>query len=503
MKTLYRASRVHTQADPATAEWLLVDERHVERVGVGDPPAADRVVDLPATTIVPGFIDAHVHLTGTGLKATGLDLSRADSAEAVLRAVREAASGSPRRLIGQGWDESGWAEPWPPTVEELDAASSVPVVLVRADGHVSLANSAALRESGAVELEGVGRDDSGQPTGLLSADANAAVQRWYFDSLSDSEIEFAQLEGASIAASRGVTCVHEMSIPAKRGRREFEVLMGQITKLPTYVVPYFGELDIPFAIDHSVMRLGGDLFLDGSLGARTAALSDAYEDEESSGVLYHEDDELAEAFHNAHLAGMQVGVHAIGDAAIEQALRVWERVYRALDSRLRRHFRARRHRIEHFETPRLDQLERAAALGLAVSVQPPFDAAWGGAGGMYERRLGAARSARMNPFRSMLERGLLVGTGSDAPVCDLDPLATVAAVEHHHDPAQRLSRVEAIRLGTIGAARLAHLEDKKARLHPGAHADFVAYDVDPFEAADLAGLAPVLTVSQGREVHAA
>ena len=109
----------------------------------------------------------------------------------------------------------------------------------------------------------------------------------------------------------------------------------------------------------------------------------------------------------------------------------------------------------------------------------------------------------MNPFRTMLERGIEVGIGSDAPITPLDPMAALEALEHHHDPAQRLSRAEAIRLHTVGSARVGHHEDKKGSLGPGRHADFAAYDVDPLDEPSLDGLAPVLTVSLGREVFAA
>jgi predicted amidohydrolase YtcJ len=122
---------------------------------------------------------------------------------------------------------------------------------------------------------------------------------------------------------------------------------------------------------------------------------------------------------------------------------------------------------------------------------------------MYERRLGTNRAARMNPFRTFLERGVEMGAGSDSPVTPLDPMAGIRAFETHHDPRQRLSRGEAIRLFTSGAARLAHLEGKKGRLEPGVQADFCAYDVDPTEAPGTEDPRPVLTVSLGREVFAA
>jgi len=115
-------------------------------------------------------------------------------------------------------------------------------------------------------------------------------------------------------------------------------------------------------------------------------------------------------------------------------LMAWERVYQSLDSRERRHFRARRHRIEHFEMASTGQVERTAMLGLAVSVQPAFDLLWGGPGELYEVGLGPERSLSMNAFRSMLDRGVELGAGSDAPVTPLDPMLGVVALERHHDP---------------------------------------------------------------------
>ena len=501
MKTLYRSSRVHTLSTAGEAQWVLVDQRHIERVGAGDPPAADRVVDLPGATIMPGFVDAHVHLSGTGLAMSGLDLSAARSRGEMLSAAQDHAAGSEGPVLGQGFDETRWPDPTFPTRQELDAASAAPLVLIRTDGYVSLVNSAALEASGAAAQPGVERDPNGRTTGALRDRANAHVQRWYFESLPDAAVEEAQLRAAALAASRGVTCMHEMAIPEKRGRRDVEVLLRHLDDLPADVVTYIADRDLPYVIDHGQPRIGGDLFLDGSLGAHTAALLEPYADHDGAGDLAYHDDELAEFLHNVHLAGLQAGLHVIGDAAIEQALRVWERVYGALDSRRRRHFRARRHRLEHFEMASPSQVERAAALGLAISIQPAFDALWGGEGQMYERRLGPERSRPMNPFRTLVDRGLEVGGGSDTPVTPLDPMLGIWALENHHDPHQRMSRAEAIRLFTVGAARLGHLE-KKGRLEPGTAADFAAYETDPMDVVDVRDLRPVLTVSRGRDVYA-
>jgi predicted amidohydrolase YtcJ len=494
--------RVHTQSYPEAGEWLLVDGRHVQRVGVGEPPSADRLVELPGATIVPGFVDAHVHLTATGLALSDEDVRAARSTAHLIEAIRaRVAEAGAAAVFMTGYDESAWEQPDLPTIAELDDACPRPLVARRADGHAALANTAAIEASGVRDLPGVVRED-GEPTGLLTRQANDAIGRWAMSALDDHARQDLQLQAASLAASRGVTALHEMSMPHWHGAQDLAVFLRHRARLPVDAMPIVASTDLAAAIDHGLGAIGGDLPVDGSIGARTAWITGTY-DEGGSGTSYHSDDELAEFFHGGHAAGLQVGVHAIGDRAVDQVLSAWERVYHALDSRERRHFRARRHRIEHFELVSTAHVERAAMLGLSASVQPSFDATWGGPGGLYEQRLGRDRATTMNPFRTMLERGVEVGVGSDAPITPLDPMRTIAAMDAHHDPSQRLTRAAAIRLHTIGSARLGHQEDKKGALAPGMHADFAAFEADPFEEPSLEGLRPVLTASLGREVFVA
>jgi predicted amidohydrolase YtcJ len=503
MRTLYRSSLVRTQSFPATAEWVLVDGRHVQRAGSGDPPRADRVVDLPGATILPGFVDAHVHLTGTGIHHRAPEIERTTSADDLVAALRRVAAERAGPILVHGWDETRWTAPDLPTIDDLDRVTNRPMLAMRADGHLALANRAAIAAAALDDLEGVERDRDGTPTGRVTRRANTALRAWIERNLDPHEVEHLQLEAASLAVARGITCVHEMSLPEDRGIRDLEILLAHRERLPADVVPYVGTTDVARVIELGISTIGGDVSLDGSVGARTAWMRDPYADDAGTGASYYADDEVAEFFHRGHLAGLQVAVHAIGDAAIDQAIRGWERVYQSLDSRSRRHFRARRHRIEHFEVVDATLIERAAALGLAVSAQPAFDAEWGHAGGLYARALGEGRAARMNPFRSIVGRGLELGAGSDSPVTTLDPLGGIAALQDHHDPTEAMTRAEAVRLFTIGSARLAHHDDKKGVLAPGAHADLVAWDADPLEAENLPAVRPVLTVSLGREVFAA
>jgi len=503
VRTLYRATRVYTMAHQPMGEWLLVDERHVQRVGSGTPPHADRVVELPGATILPGFVDTHVHLTSAGVSLTNADAEAAASPAQLLEVAGRHALGGAGVVIVRGFDESTWSEPWAPTLDDLDAVTGRPLVIRRADGHVSYANAAAVDAAGLQIEPGLERDARGRPTGRVTRDANDSLWRWAMQQLTDLEIQDLQLQAAALAAARGVTGVHEMSMPSEAGWRDLDVFLGHRGKLPVDAAVMVASTDVVHVMDLGLEAVGGDLPADGSIGASTAALFAPFVGTDHTGSLNFGDDELVEFFRQGHTAGMQVGMHAIGDAAIEQVLSAWERVYQALDSRERRHFRARRHRVEHFEMASAAHVERAAMLGLAVSIQPAFDLRWGRPGSLYDARLGWERASTMNPFRTMLERGVILGAGSDAPVTALDPWEAVLALEGHHDPSQRLSRVEAFRVHTAGSARLAHQEEKKGQLEPGFHADFAAYDVDPFQVPDVRGLRPVLTVSLGREVFAA
>jgi predicted amidohydrolase YtcJ len=492
---------VHTFGHPPTGDWVLVDGRHVERVGVGEPPQADRLIDLPGATIVPGFVDSHVHLTSLGLSAENEDVAAARSVDELLSIARDRAHGATDDVVAlQGYDETRWTDPTLPTLQQLDEVSGAPLVIRRTDGHVALLNTAALSLADALDTPGVERDGNGGPTGVVTGTANRLIGRWTATARSEHAIEALQLSGAARAASHGVTTVHEMALPLEFGPLDLETLLTHRLDLPVSVEVVLGMMDVPKAVELDIRGIGGDLATDGSLGARTAAISDPYTDGHGRGELVFDEEILEGFFRDGHAAGLQVGMHAIGDRAIEQVLGAWERIYRRLDSRERRHFRARRHRIEHFEMPTLAQIERAAMLGLGISMQPAFDAAWGFAGGLYERRVGPDRAWAMNPIRTILERGLEVGVGSDAPVVSVDPWATIRAMETHHDPTQRLDRAAAIRIHTTGSARLAHHEEKKGMLEPGMHADLSAYDQDPLTVDDVAGLRPILTVSIGREV---
>ena len=174
------------------------------------------------------------------------------------------------------------------------------------------------------------------------------------------------------------------------------------------------------------------------------------------------------------------GVHAIGDAAIEQAISTWEKVAAKIGVEA---VASLGHRIEHFECASDDHIRRAAALNLGASVQPCFDRYWGGEDGLYSERIGWERASQMNRFKSMLDAGLVVGAGSDSTVTPLDPFLQMAALREHHVPEQRLGPRVALMLHTYGGQALMRgvSAAKLGAIEPGRRADLALLDRDPID----------------------
>ncbi|MBY5161647.1 amidohydrolase [Salsipaludibacter albus] len=484
------------------ARALLV--RGTRVVWVGDdpdlaPPHARRI-DLDGCVIGPSFVDSHVHLTPTGISLLGLDLSGVRSPDELLRAVRLHAEQDTGRVIwGHGWDDHDWDQPLPTPEQLHEASGGRPVTLARIDSHSSLVDTSTLRSAPLTRTGGIERDADGRPTGRLRRDANKVARRWAVGAMSEADLDRARAEAVRFAVSRGVGTVHEMGGPDAMGETDFDAWCEGDWGLE--VVPYWGATDLSFALDRDLRHVGGDIWLDGSLGSHTAALTQPYADHPGSGDLEYADATLVELFTEATHAGMQVAVHAIGDAAIDQAIRCWHRVVADLPEHLADAVRRLRHRIEHGEVVRPDQLDDLVELGIVLSAQPAFETLWGGPGGLYEQRLGPHRATTTNPYRALADRGVPLAFGSDANVTPIAPWEMVWAAEHRHRHRHEITRLEAVSASTLGGRHAARQERWVGVLRAGMRADLTAWEGDPYEADDPRGASCVLTVVKGRVVH--
>ncbi|HEY1656414.1 MAG TPA: amidohydrolase family protein [Candidatus Tumulicola sp.] len=445
-----------------------VASRGEEPTGIG----AERI-DLDGAVVIPALADCHVHLTDTGYLLGARDLG----ATRTYDEFAAAAACVPNEfgiVFGGKYDDGSWDDGAAADARPLERFhAEADALLVRADGHSCLVNAKTLAGLDLPpETDGIERDESGRPTGKLFAEANWRAQAAFSARIPLPVRRAAERSAVDLALSHGALHLHAQLVGF--ARTEYGAEIAALRSLPAKIYPKICEPDAELAREHGLPYIGGDVFLDGSLGSRTAALFAPYEDAGSSGGLRFSDDELLAYYAQAEALGIGAGVHAIGDAAIEQSLRVWERVLGAKPSP-----RGSRHFIEHFELATQEHIETCARMGIALSMQPQFDARWGGKGGMYEVRLGVRRKRSMNALARIAAAGVAICGGSDSPVCDLDPLAGMQACLDHHEFSERLSREAALAAYTLNAARFGYAEERTGNLAPGQAADFVVLDRDP------------------------
>lgn len=457
------------------ADTIVWDRDRITAIGRADDlvpqlePSHDvPVIDLEGRFVLPGFIDAHIHLLHTGLVESGwrVDLmgqSRSQALETLSQAAKERAE---EWVIAYGWDESHWTDRGYLTKDELDRiAPQSPLLAIRMDGHLLAANSLAMKQIPHAAPEHL----IDRMNGLLREQAvtvmTGAVRP-------DRDASIAALDAAARLCHRlGITTVHTMT-----RLDDFEAFLTgrHERKLRITFCPDIQSFDKLLAVGLKTgygdpwLRFGGvKIFADGSIGAGNAAVSSAYL-QGGLGELNHEDDELRTWIETADRAGWQTIIHAIGDRAIDQVLGAHEHLH--TDPSLR-------HRMEHFELPVEDQLPRVKQAGLHLCMQPNFITNWSGPNSLYVDRLGSDRDQMSNPLRLIHDLDLPLAFGSDG--MPPSPLIGLHGAIHGAYPQQRLTVSEAIDCYTMGSARFAFEEDEKGSLEVGKLADLVVLDSNP------------------------
>jgi predicted amidohydrolase YtcJ len=509
-------------ADPAKpwAEAVAVRGDRVVAVGTRDEAEqaageGAKVVDAGEGLVVPGMIDSHIHVVDGGLHLTSVQLRDAKTREEFVRRVAEFAKKSPAGvwITGGDWDHTMWGGEMPDR-SWIDAVTpDTPVWMSRLDGHMALANTAAMRAAGVADdvkdVDGgeITRDAAGRPTGIFKDNAMGLIDR------AAPAPTLAQRLDATVAAmdylaARGVTAVHHMG--TWQDLEVFRVAQRRgLLKVRIYACTPLAEWK---RLAEEVKQRGrGDEWLkigglkgyvDGSLGSHTAALLEPFDDAPNDrGLLVNTTEDLESWTAAADAADLQVAVHAIGDRAIRLQLDVFERVAKQNGPR------DRRFRIEHSQHIAPEDVARFGQLGVIASMQPYHaidDGRWA------ERLIGARRSETSYAFRSLLDSEGVLAFGSDWYVAPATPLEGIfAAVTRrtldckHPDgwvPAQKISVEEALRAYTSDAAFAAFSEKSLGSLQAGKLADLVVLDRNLFETPgeDLAKAGVVLTMVGGR-----
>jgi predicted amidohydrolase YtcJ len=457
---------------------MLVDGTRIAALDQEPAGVAAERIDLGGATVLPAFADCHVHLTDTGYFLGVRNFSGARSYSDFLDAVARLPNDN-GIVFGGAYDESTWRDGKVADSKPLDRLhAGARAMLVRIDGHSCIVNRTTLnRLDLAPGTAGIERDERGEPTGKLFLDANWRAQAAFMAELPLDVKRAAEHRAMDLALANGAVHLHVQLIGFDRNEYRREIYA--MREHPAKVHPKVCEPDATLAQELGLPYIGGDVFLDGSLGSRTAALCEPYRDGDGGcGTLRFSDDEVLAYFAQAEALGIGAGVHAIGDAAIEQAVRVWERVLAGKPSP-----RGNRHFIEHFEMASAEHIEACVRMGIMLSMQPQFDELWGGEGGMYDVRLGASRMRSMNALASIDAAGAILCGGDDSPVCALNPLAGMQACVDHHQAGARLGPDRALALYTLNAARFGYAERTTGNLTPGLAADVTILDRDPFDGA--------------------
>ncbi len=522
-----RNGEVHTltPGDP-TAEAVAVRDGEIVRVGpdyeVDFLEGVDtRVVDLDGRVLLPGFVDAHTHMESAGKYLVHADLSGAtDRQDALDRLADRARDTDDEWVLGYGYDESDWPESRYLTREDLDAVSEDrPVAAYRVDMHTASLNAVALDRLRGEMPDDLVRTAGGRATGVVVEDAVGVVRDAVASGVEDTRrlVEAAR----DRAHELGVTGVHELLRNSHAPRVYRELAARDELDLRVRVNYWSDHLD---AVVETGMRTNGGgefvqvggikTFTDGSIGARTARLSEPYADADAegdgngaaTGEWVVDPDELDALVERAHDAGLQVCAHAIGDEAIEAAVSAFEAATddagdgeSAGDGGPLTGVREEpRHRIEHVELATDDHLRRMAEAGVVACMQPNF-LRWADEGGLYDTRLGEQRSRGSNRFRDALEAGVDLAFGSDC--MPMDPLLGVHHAVTARDERQRLSVTEALRAYTLGAARAGFDENRMGTVETGKRADLVVLEASPWETDAIDEVDVATTVVDGAVVY--
>lgn len=462
------------------AEALACVNDFIVKVGTNEEIApligpSTKVIEAHNRTVIPGFIDSHTHIAWTGLNLIYLNLGETKSIDEVLELIKEKIKETPKGkwIIGRNWDQANWVEKRYITKDDLDPISpDHPVFLRHVSGHMATVNSLGFAKLNLpLDLEGVDKNKNGEITGILrdvELDDHSELRPSHQDFIKGLQL------GMKEAVKLGITSIHDNvtfeTLPAYK-----ELINENKMLLRVYAIIYQDMLD-------EIIKLGiqqgyGDkwfmfgavkLMTDGAISSRTALMYEDYSDKPGEkGFALYTEEQLRTMIGKVHQAGLQVAAHAIGDKAITRLIEAFRDVLPPLECK------RMRHRIEHAELVRKEDLELAAKLGIVFSMQPNFVYRWGlvGVNGMYEQRLGKERTLNNNPFGWVKKASIPLVFGSDG--MPIGPLYGIKGALFHPNPKQRLTLKEAIKCYTLYPALAAHQENTKGSITPGKLADIV------------------------------
>lgn len=477
--TIIKNGRLMTMDEREHADWIVIEDDIIKAVGDGDGYKAylakgSKLIDAGQASVLPGFIDNHFHVVVTALSADWVSLEGVRNYSAMGRRIRAAKAANPGKLIIATRLDAGQLDEGDlPDRTVLDKfCKDTPVAIYSADYKVLILNTCGiLYFKVPFTSAGVGIDEKGMPTGIFTGQAGARLDRNIFRTLPEADgcsaiqkliPELFRYGLTTVAAVEGGNMTYSMG-----EEPQSELIYAHHDKYPLDMKLFYQTTDIQRVLDKDLKRIGGALYVDGTIGERTAALLADYSDAPGKKGIYCIQPECLKAFvtecYSHHL---QVSLDAIGDGAIALCLEAFACAQKQFDGRYLRN------RIEHAEMINAEQMEKARELGIILSMQPTYEGIWGGEGKLYHQRLGN-RYKETNPFREILDYGIVLCGGSDSNVTDPNPMMGIHYAVNHPVEAHRITVEEAVRMYTYNGAYALFEEEQIGSLTPGKKADIV------------------------------
>lgn len=433
-------------------------------------------VDLGGATVVPAFVDTHMHFESFALFHSTVDVRDARDFQDLGRMIKEYIAKNPdaKLIPAFGCSAHIVTEQRLPEREDLDQITDIPLMIVKYDGHAAVVNSTLLAMFSNQVTNDVGCD---RESGWL-------YQNAFYYGVNEVTAQIPPLRllknmsaAANDLAKAGIGLIHTAEGVGYKNDMDITSINMIHWGLPQAFRVFFQTMDVSKVQKRNMSRIGGcfSLALDGCFGSEDAALQEPYShDEGNRGVLFYDQATVDAFVDEANRAGLQIAVHAIGDRGVEQAIIAFERALAAYPRQDHRHI------IIHADLIPPSYQQRVADLGLAIALQPPF-LDWPQEPPQYLERILGERAEQLLPIRSMLERGILLAAGSDAPCTLPNPLLSIYLTVNHPNPAERIDVVEALRLHTLYGAMVSFDEQDRGSLEEGKIADFVLLSDNPLE----------------------
>lgn len=476
MTVFTNAAFISCEEQSRSFSTMVVDGGRIRYVGDEIPEAYSREnrVDLGGKCVVPAFADTHIHFESYALFRSTLDVREAADLGDMGRMVRAYFKANPKVkfLPAFGCSAHTLREKRLPERKDLDEMTDVPFLIVKYDGHAGVANTAFLNSLPEAVKKDPGFDGE---TGWMYQNAFYEAVNFVTSKVSPLKVLQSLASASDAMAKKGIGLIHTVEGVGYQNDIDVDTMRLVSRALPQAFRLFFQTTEVEKVTKRKLPRIGGcfRLALDGCFGSEDAALTRPYENNpENKGFLLYSQEEVNDFCIRANRLGLQISMHAIGDAAVDQALTAYETALKDFPRKDHRHI------IIHADLIPGELQQRAADLGICIAVQPAF-LNWRHEPAEYLESILGERANQMLPLKSLIEKGIILSAGSDAPCTLPDPIASIHFCCNHPNPEQRIEVLDALRMHTSWAAYMSFDEHERGTLQEGRIADFVVLSENP------------------------